>query len=461
MRSHRTLLVRLTALGGAALLLLGLALVLLYGPRSRALVHETVGEVTREFHDRNARLFRTTVEHMGERMQGEIEDVPYELFGDDRDALRNWLRERAEVTEQNAVATTRAFTEYYRQRLDDEIERGAEDVAGRLMIDTAVGLAGLLAVLLIAHGLALYGLVLSPIRRLDLATRRIADGDLTTHVEVSRKDEIGGLARSFNMMVEHLRTSRDEITEWNRTLERRVDEAREKLGQAEKMASLGRMAGGVAHEFNNMLGGILGVAEEAARDNSLEEVRESLQVIARTAARAEVVTGNLLRFARPGPTRAPETVDLPALLRDAVALVESDAERRGVAVTLAGESSLTLTARPEEIHQVVLNLLMNAIQAMPGGGRLDVSACEESDLVILEVKDTGVGIADEDLPRVFEPFFTARPGTEEPGTGLGLAVAYAIVTRHGGTLSIESEQDRGTRAVVRLPSRETRGGADD
>jgi len=460
MKTHQTLHFRLTALGGAVLAVLGLALLLLYGPLTRSLVNETVGEVTHEFHDRNARLFATTVHHMGQRMKDEIEDAPLDLFGDDREALRGWLWERAARTERNAVDTTSAFTDYYRERLDDEIDRSATTVGRRMRGFTALGLAGLLAVLLVAHGFALYGLVLRPIRKLDDATRRLADGDLTTRVDGSRADEIGGLGRSFNTMVEHLRDSRREIEEWNRTLERRVDEAREKLVHAEKMASLGRMAGGVAHEFNNMLGGILGIAEEATRDESLAEVRESLEVIARTAARAEVVTGNLLRFARPGPAREPEPVDLAGVIADATALVAADAERHGVTVESDVAPDLpdpALRGRPEEIHQVVLNLLMNAVQATPDGGPLRVSARADGDDVLVEVVDRGVGIAEKDRARIFEPFYTARPGTEEPGTGLGLAVAYSIVDRHGGRIDVESEVGEGTTVTIRLPAK----GGDD
>jgi two-component system NtrC family sensor kinase len=451
MRIHRTLLFRLLALGAGALMLLGIGLVLLYTPLSRALVVESVGTVTRDFHEQNARLFRTTVEHMGERMRTELEDVPYALFGDDREALQAWLTERAAHTEASAVGTTRAFTEYYRRRLDDEIDRSAGEVARRLQRWTAFGLVGLLSVLLTAHGLALYALFLRPIRRLQRATNAIAEGDLSTRVGVVGADEVRGLARSFNAMVEQLEESRDEITEWNRTLERRVNEAREKLVGAEKMASLGRMAGGIAHEFNNMLGGILGVAEEASRDESLEEVRESLGVIARTAARAEIVTGNLLRFARPKPPRPTEMVDLPALLRDAATLVEAEAERRGVTIRIEVDQAPTLRAQPAEIHQVVLNLIVNAIQAMPEGGTLRVNAGEEGDAVSLVVRDEGVGIPPEDLAHVFEPFWTSRRGTDEPGTGLGLAVAYAIVTSQAGTIEIDSEPGRGTTVTVRLP----------
>jgi signal transduction histidine kinase len=461
MRPHPTLLLSLTALGGAVLLLLGLGLVVLYAPFSRSLMRESVDEVTREFHERNAALFQSTVEHMGARMRSEIQDVPFALFGTDHEALRDLLSERAELTERRARANTRDFTEYYRQRLDDEIDQSVDDVAGRLQAWTAAGLGGLLAVLLVAHGLGLFGLVLRPIRDLERATRRIANGDLTVHVAEGRSDEIGGLARSFNSMADSLRASRDEITEWNRTLEHRVEEAGERLVQAEKMASLGRMAGGIAHEFNNMLGGILGIAEEAAEDDSLEEVRTSLEVIARTAARAEVVTGNLLRFARPGPGRPAEPIDLPALMADAAALVETDAEKRNVAVTLDVRPAPDMTGRPEEIHQVVLNLLMNAVQAMPDGGDLRVIARPEESEVVIEVSDTGVGIAEEDRPRVFEPFFTARPEAEQPGTGLGLAVVYAIVDGHDGSVDIESEPGRGTRVLVRLPVVHGTGGGHD
>jgi two-component system NtrC family sensor kinase len=435
MTSPRTLVFRLSVLGALLLLGLGLAVV--------ALVRKGVQDVSGEFHDRNAALFRTTVEHMGDRMQSELADVPYGLFGDDRAALRDFLSERAGRMRDNASRTTARFTVSYRRRMEEEIDQSVNR--------SAVWLVGLLAGLLVAHGLALYGLVVRPLQRLEKATRRISKGDLSTHVDESRSDEIGSLARSFNAMVERLRESRDEITEWNRKLERRVEEARERLVQSEKMASLGRMAGGVAHEFNNMLGGILGIAEEAGHDEDLEDVRESLRVIARTAARAELVTGNLLRFARPHPARPAEPIDLPAILRDARALVEADAERRGIALAIDAPETLTLPGRSEEIHQVVLNLLVNAVRAMPEGGDLTIRARTEGGTVRIDVEDTGVGIPAEHLPHVFEPFFTSRRGTEEPGTGLGLAVAYAIVAGHGGRLDIESEVGRGTCVSVLLP----------
>jgi signal transduction histidine kinase len=317
---------------------------------------------------------------------------------------------------------------------------------------SAVWLVGLLAGLLVAHGLALYGLVVRPLQRLEKATRRISKGDLSTHVDESRSDEIGSLAP----VVQRDGRAASRVARRDHRVEPQAREARRGGARAARPVGedgLARPDGRRrrATSSTTCSAGSSASRREAGHDEDLEDVRESLRVIARTAARAELVTGNLLRFARPHPARPAEPIDLPAILRDARALVEADAERRGIALAIDAPETLTLPGRSEEIHQVVLNLLVNAVRAMPEGGDLTIRARTEGGTVRIDVEDTGVGIPAEHLPHVFEPFFTSRRGTEEPGTGLGLAVAYAIVAGHGGRLDIESEVGRGTCVSVLLP----------
>ncbi len=218
------------------------------------------------------------------------------------------------------------------------------------------------------------------------------------------------------------------------------------------MASIGTLAGGVAHEFNNLLGGIIGCAEDARAEQDDEETVEALEMILRTARRACNITENLLRFSRPSARRTCAT-DLSELVGEAVELVRPEA--RGKRIFLEADLSTVATVQidPGQIHQVVLNLLTNAIHALPEEGRMEVSVSADANGAAIVVADDGPGIAPEHRDRIFEPFFTTRTGAgKERGTGLGLSVSYSIVKEHGGTIEVMSEPGHGTTFTVRLPA---------
>ena len=456
LRPHQTLLVRFSIAALSVVLLAAVGFLVLIEPFGRARLLGGVERVTREFHDDNARLHRAAVEKLGSRTRSELEDVPFELFGDDHAALRAFLDERSRAAEERAVRNSEAFADFYHHDLDARIAASATEEAARLRTGMALGFALLVAVLLAAQGIALYRLVLGPIHRMRRATESIGAGDLETRVPADATTELGRLGASFNRMVEELKASRDEVTEWNRTLERRVEAARDRVVQSEKMASLGRLAGGFAHEFNNLLGGILGVAQAAAHDDDLDEIRESLDVIERTAGRAALVSRNLLRFSRPGTARPTGQADVVGVLRDAVRLAEIDAAKRGVTMTLDAPNWLAVPGRDDEIHQVALNLILNAIQACDRGGHVSITLAESDDEAVLAVEDTGPGVPEAIRARVFEPFFTTRDGPTERGTGLGLAVSYGIVSAMGGRIEIVDAPERegrpgGARFEVHLP----------
>jgi len=276
-------------------------------------------------------------------------------------------------------------------------------------------------------------LVLQPVRALADGTRRVADGDLTTTVPVTRDDELGDLATTFNEMT------------------RRLRDAQTQLVQADRLASVGRLAAGVAHEINNPLTGVLTYASFLLkRAEPGSATRDDLEVIVRETTRCREIVKNLLDYARPTPPhRAP--VDLREVVGRSASLVANQFTQRRVRLEVDAPVDLPqVSADPNQIEQVIVNLLVNAADAIGAeGGTVRVRARPGPDgFVELAVEDTGHGISPDDLPHVFEPFFTTK-GSH--GTGLGLAVTWGIVEGHGGTIGVESEAGAGTRFTVRLP----------
>jgi two-component system NtrC family sensor kinase len=439
--------------------------------RTRAAVEGEMLRRSQESADAHHDLTVRLVTHIADQNRRDLEDFPLELYRDP-EALRAALaaagKERMESTGRNAsmVATLlrdrseREVHEWTERFLSAKDEAVRHELAG-LRARGLLYLAGLALLLVAVLWLGLRALVIRPIGRLAEATRAVAAGDFSQRVPEGRRDELGDLAAAFNRMVDELRARREEVEELNRTLEEKVRqrteqvrEAQDRLVHAEKMASIGTLAGGVAHEFNNLIGGILGSAGAALESGDPAETRESLEMIAKTARRATLITQNLLRFSRrsPGVRRG---VALGAVLEECLALLEPDVAKRGVRVERRIGPVREVTADPDELHQVFLNLMVNALQAMERGGVLTVALRADGGAVVAEVRDTGPGIPAEDLKRVFEPFFTTKGppgGGNAGGTGLGLFVAYGIVERHGGELRLESRVGEGTTAIVRLPS---------
>ena len=307
-----------------------------------------------------------------------------------------------------------------------------------------------------------------PVQRLEAGTRRIAAGDLDTPIEVRGDDEMARLASAFNSMMDDLRTARAEITLWSHTLEEKVESKSRDLKLAERqvlhmetMASLGKLSATVAHELNNPLSGVLTYARLIRRELNQQaldpavhaELDKYLGLVDRECSRCGAIVHNLLAFARRrGAQMAP--VDLNGVVERSLMLVRHHTEMRNIRlVSLPLEGDATITADAGQIQQALLALLMNAIEAMPNAEgaehALTVRLGAEADGVLIEVCDTGVGIAEDALPHIFEPFFSTKGG--ESGVGLGLAVVYGIVNRHGGSVEVVSEVGRGTTFKLRLP----------
>ncbi|MFQ5929752.1 MAG: sensor histidine kinase, partial [Acidobacteriota bacterium] len=244
------------------------------------------------------------------------------------------------------------------------------------------------------------------------------------------------------------------VTQADATIRRQyaeLEETHKQLLQAAKLAALGEMAGGVAHEINNPLGVILGRADylgTLARQRQADEFAEDLEVIQHNAARAGKIISDLLDFARPHPLDR-QTHDLNSLVTQTAELMEPQAESRDLTLQKQLSALAPVEIDWDHMQQVLVNLINNSIDACQDGGtiRLWTQMNSSHSLVEVTVEDDGVGIPAEHLKNIFDPFFT----TKEQGTGLGLSVSYSIVRDHGGQLSVESQPGPGTRFTITLP----------
>jgi signal transduction histidine kinase len=239
----------------------------------------------------------------------------------------------------------------------------------------------------------------------------------------------------------------------NLTDERRIAE---QLRQSEKLAALGELVAGVAHELNNPLAGISAFAQLLLEENLNADQRESARLIKREADRAVGVIRDLLLFSRKaGPSGTP--IDLNALVQLTLRLRAYSLRSTGVQVETNLDATLPEVAGDDQkLQQVILNLIVNAEYAMrrTPTKRLVVRTAHEGDSAVIEVSDTGAGMSEETLQRAFEPFFTTKPAGE--GTGLGLSVSYGIIEAHQGTISVESTPERGTTFRIALPVSQAR-----
>ena len=303
-----------------------------------------------------------------------------------------------------------------------------------------------------------------PLKILGEGTERLAAGRLGYQLDVRSHDEVADLARSFNTMSSQLKDAREEVTEWGRTLEKRVDQKTDELNRAheqmlrvEKMASIGRLAAIVAHEINNPLAGILTYAKllkkQFARenDNKYDEVLASLDLIESESRRCGEIIKNLLTFSR-ATSMKHEPADLNVVVDRCVRLVQHQLELQNVRLHLDLARDLPLVwCDPAQIEQVILALVMNAVGAMPKGGNLTLRSrrINASPQVQVDVQDDGTGIPPELVSQMFEPFFTTKERGH--GLGLGLAISRMIVERHQGQIDVKSEPGCGTLFTVTLP----------
>jgi len=301
------------------------------------------------------------------------------------------------------------------------------------MIGVAIVGLGVLFTLLLSERMA---------RRLGTiarATEVVGGGDLGVELVDDRQDEIGRLARAFNAMASRLRAAQDER---ERTFRQ--------MAQAEKLVAVGRLAAGVAHEINNPLSGVLHCLKNLGGDVPDPERWKAYRGLMKDGVlRAQRVVRGLLDYAKEHELDM-RSVEIPELVDRSVGLLQHTLEQSHIrAVTTHAPRLPSVQVDPHLIEQVLLNLILNAIEAMPDGGLIEIRSCSVGECCSIRIRDHGTGMAADLIPRIFDPFFTTKGGSQ--GSGLGLSVSLGIVERHRGRIEVSSALGEGTTFEVFLP----------
>jgi two-component system NtrC family sensor kinase len=280
-----------------------------------------------------------------------------------------------------------------------------------------------------------------PVKELVAGTTRIASGDFDHTIPAHSDDEIGQLAESFNTMTQRLK------------------ETQYQLLQSEKLASIGKLAATIAHEINNPLNGILTytklierkLADGTLKKDEVPKFLSYLGIMERETERCSTIVRNLLDFARQREPSLKPDVDINAVVEEALSLLANQIALQEITLEKRFNQLPPIMADPMQLRQVFLNIILNACEAMNNEGVLTVTTVlsnKRKKAVRVEIADSGVGIDEKDLPKIFDPFFTSK----EKGTGLGLSVVYGIINSHQGTIEVDSKAGKGTTIAITLPT---------
>ncbi len=287
--------------------------------------------------------------------------------------------------------------------------------------------------------------ILQPIRQLIFASHQWAGGNLDYRVDATQKDEIAELAETFNLMASSLKERDERLKEYTA----------QQIMKSERLATLGQLAAGVAHEINNPLGAILMYSHLALEETEVEDPqRKNLEKVAAEATRCKNIVRGLLDFARQSEPNVDE-VDVNEILKRTLSVLQNQAQFQNIMITTSPCSSLPKAMMDSgQIQQVFTNIILNAAEAIKGQGEVTIATrmAESGQLIEIEFTDTGCGISRENLEKIFDPFFTTKEVGH--GTGLGLAVSYGIIARHKGSIEVNSSPGKGTTFIVRLPLKE-------
>lgn len=299
-------------------------------------------------------------------------------------------------------------------------------------------------------------LVNRPVRNLLKQTQRIAHGDLNTFVHRYSHDEMGDLSKAFNKMTASLKIARADLEEWAENLEAKVEartceikQMQNQLIRAEKLASLGTLVAGIAHEINNPLTGLLMFANLIKINPHLTEtINNDVNVIINEAERCAKIVRGLLDFAHESIPQK-KSASLSKIMEATLSLIGCQSCFQNIDIIQDYQSDLPLISVDEnQLQQVFINMLLNAAQSISASGSIYIKTYTEGDeYICLQITDTGAGIREEDLGKVFDPFFTTKG---EKGTGLGLSVSHGIIKRHGGIIEVQSKINKGTALTIKL-----------
>ncbi len=328
----------------------------------------------------------------------------------------------------------------------------------------ALAIGGLATLLAITTGMIFLAVALDwrlrkAIKGLIAATRALAHGQLDERVRVGTGDELDALGDSVNMMADVLRDSEARVQHWHGELERTISQRTEELEQSqallaqqEKVAALGLMAAGVAHEIGNPLAAISTILQRIGSDVP-PKLREKYKTMTQQVERISKIVDEMRQFARPASTNE-RRVNINEALRTSAQICRYDPRAKRVKIDARLDSDVpAVRGNADRWQQVFLNLIFNALEAMPGGGDLLIVSRHLNGRVMLLFRDTGVGMTSEQIRNLFHPFYSARQSGR--GFGLGLSVCQGIVNSYGGTIEVESERGRGTEFHIIIPAHDS------
>lgn len=324
--------------------------------------------------------------------------------------------------------------------------------------DVMLSTLAMLALLSICHYVITRRFICKPIEGLLTQTQALARGDLSARVKALSADEVGELGRSFNQMAENLALAQEELTGWASTLEHKVEERTSQMAEmhdqllrSAKLVSMGELVAGIAHEINNPLTGIMMFASLSSKNQDLPpQVKDNLDLIVTEASRCAKIVRGLLEFSRESlPEKKPAAIN--AIIRRTLELISQQSIFQDVEINCRLADDIPeVEIDSDQWQQVFVNMFINAGQAMSEGGTLSISTSySESDkMVHIIIEDTGSGIRQEHIEKIFDPFFSTK---NQKGSGLGLSISYGIIQNHGGNVDVQSVEGEGTRFSIFLP----------
>jgi len=282
----------------------------------------------------------------------------------------------------------------------------------------------------------------TPVQELAETIKHYADGDESArYLDGGRNDEVGIVGRAFNYLCGSLERARSER-----------DKAERSARQSDRLAAVGQMAAGIGHEINNPLMNIMSLASlvenSVGEHENAELIKSDLHTLREEGERCARIVQGILRFARASEPSY-EQFMLDVLLADTIDLLRHRADAKSIRIETEFTKGLSIQGDPNQLQQVLVNILLNAIHASKQGDVIRLALSDDGDYVVIEVSDCGEGICEKDMSQVFNPFFSTKP--EGEGTGLGLSVSYGIIKKHDGEITLESEKGKGTCVRIRLP----------